>query len=134
GRAATRRSSPPRWATGSSRPSAVRPRPADPTSGPAARGCESPEVITPRAVGVHSGGMDVELAEVRDFLARCAPFDELPGDVLDRLPARLGQRSHRRGTVIIDAGAANDTLHIIRTGAVEVCDPDGALLDARDEG
>ncbi|UVE95690.1 DUF294 nucleotidyltransferase-like domain-containing protein [Dietzia sp. B32] len=78
--------------------------------------------------------MDVELAEVRDFLARCAPFDELPGDVLDRLPARLGQRYHRRGTVIIDAGAANDTLHIIRTGAVEVCDPDGALLDARDEG
>lgn len=78
--------------------------------------------------------MDVELAEVRDFLARCAPFDELPEEVLDRLPARLGQRYHRRGTVILEAGAANDTLHIIRTGAVEVCDPEGALLDARDEG
>lgn len=78
--------------------------------------------------------MDVELAEVRDFLARCAPFDELPGEVLDRLPARLSQRYHRRGTVILEAGDANDTLHIIRTGAVEVCDPGGALLDARDEG
>ncbi|MGI9589176.1 MAG: Crp/Fnr family transcriptional regulator, partial [Dietzia maris] len=78
--------------------------------------------------------MDVELAEVRDFLARCAPFDELPGEVLDRLPARLSQRYHRRGTVILEAGDANDTLHIIRTGAVEVCDPDGVLLDARDEG
>ena len=78
--------------------------------------------------------MDVELAEVRDFLARCAPFDELPADQLDRLPARLGQRYHRRGSVIVEAGAANDTLHIIRSGAVEVCDPDGTLLDARDEG
>ncbi|MCG2991218.1 hypothetical protein KZ294_27065, partial [Escherichia coli] len=78
--------------------------------------------------------MDVELAEVRDFLARCAPFDELPGDQLDRIPARLSQRYHRRGTVILDAGARNDTLHIIRSGAVEVCDPDGVLLDARGEG
>ena len=78
--------------------------------------------------------MDVELAEVRDFLARCAPFDELPEVVLDRLPATLSLRYHRRGTVILEAGAENDTLHIIRTGAVEVSDPDGTLLDARDEG
>lgn len=78
--------------------------------------------------------MDVELAEVRDFLARCAPFDELPGTVLDRLPVRLSQRYHRRGTVILEPGQANDTLHIIRSGAVELCDPDGTLLDTRDEG
>jgi CBS domain-containing protein len=78
--------------------------------------------------------MDVELAEVRDFLARCAPFDELPADQLDRIPARLTQRYYRRGTVIVEAGARNDTLHVIRSGAVEVCDPDGTLLDARDEG
>ncbi|WP_314034171.1 DUF294 nucleotidyltransferase-like domain-containing protein [Dietzia sp. CH92] len=78
--------------------------------------------------------MDVELAEVRDFLARCAPFDALPPEDLDRLPARLTQRYHRRGSVIIEPGAPNDSLHIIRTGAVEVCDPNGALLDARDEG
>ena len=78
--------------------------------------------------------MDVELVEVRDFLARCAPFDDLPASVLDRLPARLTQRYHRRGSVIVDAGQSNDTLHIIRTGAVEVCDPEGTLLDTRDEG
>ncbi|MDV8000506.1 DUF294 nucleotidyltransferase-like domain-containing protein [Rhodococcus sp. IEGM 1408] len=78
--------------------------------------------------------MDVELAEVRDFLARCAPFDELPGPLLDRIPARLTQRYHRRGTVIVEAGGRNDTLHVIRSGAVEVCDPDGTLLEARDEG
>lgn len=90
--------------------------------------------MTPRAVGVHSGDMDVELAEVRQFLARCAPFDELPGELLDHLPPKLSQRYHRRGAVILDAGEANDILHIIRSGAVEVCDPAGALLDARDEG
>lgn len=78
--------------------------------------------------------MDVELIEVRDFLARCAPFDDLPASVLDRLPARLTQRYHRRGSVIIDVGQSNDTLHIIRTGVVEVCDPEGTLLDTRDEG
>lgn len=78
--------------------------------------------------------MDVELAEVRQFLARCAPFDELPGELLDHLPQKLSQRYHRRGAVILDAGEANDILHIIRSGAVEVCDPAGALLDARDEG
>ena len=78
--------------------------------------------------------MHVELAEVRGFIARVAPFDELPGPVLDRLPEKLTQRYHRRGTVIVDAGSPNDTLHIIRSGAVEVCDPDGNLLEARDAG
>lgn len=78
--------------------------------------------------------MEVELVEVREFLARCAPFDELPAAVLDRLPSRLTQRYHRRGSVIVDAGQSNDTLHIIRSGAVEICDPEGTLLDTRDEG
>ena len=93
-----------------------------------------PKKFTPQAVGVHSGGMDAELAEVRDFLADCAPFDELPDEVLDRLPRQLTQRYHRRGTVILEPGEPNDTLHIIRSGGVEVSDPDGALLDARDVG
>ena len=64
--------------------------------------------------------MDVELVEVRDFLARCAPFDELAPSILDRLPARLTQRYHRRGSTIVGAGQPNDTLHIIRSGAVEI--------------
>lgn len=78
--------------------------------------------------------MDVELVEVRDFLARYAPFDVLPPDQLNRLPKHLTQRYHRRGTVIVEVGDQNDQLHVIRTGAVEVCDYDGTLLDSRDEG
>ena len=78
--------------------------------------------------------MDVELVEVRDFLARCAPFEDLPASVLDRLPARLTQRYHRRGSVIVDVGQSNSILHIIRSGAVEICDRDGNLVDTRDVG
>lgn len=78
--------------------------------------------------------MEVELAEVRDFLARCAPFDELSTDRLNRLPSLLTQRYHRRGSVIVEAGEANDQLHVLRSGAVEVCDPGGTLLDTRDVG
>ena len=33
--------------------------------------------------------LDVELAEIRDFLARHAPFDTLPPDVLAELPRRM---------------------------------------------
>lgn len=78
--------------------------------------------------------MDVELTAIRDFLSSCAPFDELPPAPLNRLPGTLSQRYHRRGSVIIEAGTHNDTLHIIRSGAVEVCDRDGTLLEARDRG
>lgn len=78
--------------------------------------------------------MDVELAEVRDFIAGCAPFDDLPEHVLDALPARLTQRYARRGSVVVDSGEPNDRLHLIRTGAVELCAPDGTLLDTRDVG
>src|SRR5699024_11282657 len=35
---------------------------------------------------------------------------------------------------IVEAGAENHRLRLVRSGAVEVCDPDGALLDTRDVG
>ena len=43
--------------------------------------------------------MEVELAEVRDFLAAHPPFDTLPGEVLDDLPSRCTLRYARRGSV-----------------------------------
>ncbi len=90
--------------------------------------------VTPRAVIVDAVGMDVEITEVTDFLSGCVPFDILDRAELTRLVPELSQRYHRRGTVIVEHGAANDTLHLIRSGAVEVCDPDGTLIDARDVG
>ena len=75
------------------------------------------------------GAMEVEVAEVRDFLARHAPFDTLPGEVLARLPRRCTLRYARRGTVVLDPGDPGDGLYLVRSGAVEVRDETGDLVD-----
>ncbi|WP_298889507.1 DUF294 nucleotidyltransferase-like domain-containing protein [uncultured Serinicoccus sp.] len=72
--------------------------------------------------------MDVELAEIRDFLAEHAPFDALPADVLDRLPARCTVSYARRGTVVLRPGDRGDRLYLVRSGAVDITD-DGHLVD-----
>ncbi|MDO5076661.1 DUF294 nucleotidyltransferase-like domain-containing protein [Corynebacterium sp.] len=78
--------------------------------------------------------MSVELDEVRDFLAASAPYAQLPSDVLDRLPAQMTMKYIRRGETIIAAGDTNDYTYIIRSGAVDVLDSEGVLLDRRDAG
>lgn len=72
--------------------------------------------------------MDVELAEIRDFLARYAPFDALPAKTLDQLPARCTLRYARRGTQVLRAGEPGDRLFVVRSGAVDITD-DGQLVD-----
>lgn len=72
--------------------------------------------------------MDVELVEIRDFLARHAPFDALPASALDALPARCAITYARRGTTILRAGEVNDRLFLVRSGAVDITD-DGQLVD-----
>ena len=73
--------------------------------------------------------MDVELSEIRDFLARHAPFDALPPDVLDRVPRQCTLRYARRGTVVLDVGELGEGLHIVRSGAVDVVDEAGGLVE-----
>lgn len=73
--------------------------------------------------------LDVELAEIRDFLAAHAPFDTLPGAVLESLPPRLAVGYHRRGTVVLAEGAVPDELLVVRSGAVELRDRDGELVE-----
>lgn len=73
--------------------------------------------------------MEAELAEVRDFLARHAPFDRLPGEVLAALPRRCTLRYERRGSVVLDVGDRGDGLYVVRSGAVEVRDETGELVD-----
>ena len=72
--------------------------------------------------------MDVELAEIRDFLAEHPPFDALPADVLDRLPARCTVSYARRGTVVLRPGDRGDRLYLVRSGAVDITD-EGHLVD-----
>lgn len=73
--------------------------------------------------------MDVELSEVRDFLAQHAPFDKLPAHVLDEIPRRCAVRYARRGTVVLDFGQQGTGLYVVRSGAVDVVDETGGLLE-----
>lgn len=78
--------------------------------------------------------MEIELAEVRDFLARHAPFDTLPDDLLQDLPRRLTVRYLRRGSVFPPEGAAPGQLYIVRSGAIELRDEQDRLREKLGEG
>lgn len=78
--------------------------------------------------------LDVELSEMRDFLARLEPFDVLPDSVLDSLPAQLSVEYFRRGTRLIARGRDNHQLFLLRSGAAEVHDAQGSLVDRGGEG
>lgn len=73
--------------------------------------------------------MEVELAEVRDFMAQHAPFDILPSEVLDAVPRDCTLRYARRGTVVLDRGQNGDGLYLVRSGSVEVVDEAGGLIE-----
>ena len=74
-------------------------------------------------------GMDVELSEVRDFLAQHAPYDILPAAVIDQIPRQCVLRYARRGTVVLEVGEPGDGLYVVRSGAVDVVDEAGGLVE-----
>jgi CBS domain-containing protein len=78
--------------------------------------------------------MDVELTEVRAFLARHEPFSSLPAEVLDGLPSQLTMRYYRRGSVLCALGEQTQHLFILRSGAVELHDDQGVLYERCGEG
>ena len=68
----------------------------------ATRGARTePGVCRVVALGCQDGVMalDVELSEIRDFLAQHPPFDALPAPVLGALPARLTAVSYTHLTL-----------------------------------
>ncbi len=78
--------------------------------------------------------MDVELAEVRDFLAAHHPYSQLTEPVLRELPKRLVAKYYRRGAHLIELGQHNDFLHIVRSGGVHIIDAHGVLADTAEPG
>jgi CBS domain-containing protein len=80
--------------------------------------------------------MDVELIEIRDFLATHPPFDLLSAAALDRLPRRLKVQYFRRGTAFPPepGEGIEPSLYILRRGAVELRDAAGDLLGKLAEG
>jgi CBS domain-containing protein len=75
-----------------------------------------------------------ELRDVRDFVARHAPFASLPADALDDLPRRLSVRYLRRGSPFPPADAGAASFLVIRKGAVELRDDAGNLVEKLAEG
>jgi CBS domain-containing protein len=78
--------------------------------------------------------MEIELLEIRDFLAQHTPFGLLPSDLLNPLPKALIVRYLRRGSVFPPADSDPHSLIIIRTGAVELRDAQGRLDEKLSEG
>lgn len=76
----------------------------------------------------------VEVEEVLRFLAQYEPFSRLPADALSSLTAGIEIHYARKGEVLIHWGEVNDAMGVIRSGAVDVMDEDGILLDRRDVG
>ncbi len=78
--------------------------------------------------------MDIELIEIREFLARHPPFDHLPAEALDRIPRDLSVRYLRRGTPFPPPDADGEYLYIVRKGAIELRNPSEELVDQIGEG
>jgi len=78
--------------------------------------------------------VSVEVAAIREFLAGCPPFDELPAEMLGRAASKVQIAYYRAG----DPGAVLDysspRLYVVRTGAFEVRDSEGQLLDRVEPG
>jgi CBS domain-containing protein len=64
--------------------------------------------------------MEVELKQVRDFLAGYPPFDELPSEVLDGLPRSLSIRYLRRGRAFPPEDADESYVYVVRQGSLEL--------------
>jgi CBS domain-containing protein len=79
-------------------------------------------------------GASAEVVEVRDFLAAHAPFDELPQAELSRVVGEIRIEYFRRGTPFIARGADNHHLFVLRSGAADVRDQDGELVERCDAG
>ncbi|AZA11295.1 putative nucleotidyltransferase substrate binding domain-containing protein [Corynebacterium gerontici] len=78
--------------------------------------------------------MNVELVEVQHFLQEHAPFAQLDPKLLANLPPNSTMRYFRAGETILDIGEPNEHCFVIRSGAVDVLDEQGVLLDRRDAG
>lgn len=78
--------------------------------------------------------MEIELLEIRDFLAQHPPFSYLDADQLDALPARLTIRYLRAGESLPDELDGTSAIAVVRKGAIELRSPMGVLMARLGEG
>ncbi|APX92155.1 cyclic nucleotide-binding protein [Halomonas sp. 1513] len=78
--------------------------------------------------------MDIELLEIREQLARFAPFDGLSDAHLDSVAGRIEVGYFKAGSDILQLGDSIEDLHYIRSGAVEIFWRNGELYNRLSEG
>ncbi len=78
--------------------------------------------------------MEIELAEIRNFIAKQSPFDLLSKTELDNLPKACSIRYFRRGQAITETGSGETVFFLVRTGAIEIRDAQDQLVDKLAEG
>ena len=78
--------------------------------------------------------MSNPLADVESFLEQMPPFDLLEAQLRRRAAASIEAVYRRKGTVLLEIGELNNTLYIIRRGAVDAHDENGNLVDRYGEG
>ena len=64
--------------------------------------------------------MEVELQEIRDFLAEVPPFDLLSEEALNSLVRKIGIRYIRRGSALPVDTESPSSLFVIRQGSVSL--------------
>lgn len=78
--------------------------------------------------------MEIELVEIRDFLAQRPPFDSLTEDRLNELPDKLQIRYLRRDSQFPPEDIDGDYFYIVRSGAIVLLDDKQQLLEKLAEG
>ena len=78
--------------------------------------------------------MDTEALEVRQHLARFAPFDTLPDGLLDQVAENVDVAYFKAGTDILQREQEISDLYYIRSGAIEIYRRNGALHNRLEEG
>lgn len=78
--------------------------------------------------------MEIELVEIRNFLAQRPPFDSLSEERLNELPEALQIRYLRRGHSFPPGDIEGDYLYVVRSGAIALLDNDNQLLEKLGEG
>ena len=78
--------------------------------------------------------MEVELQEIRDFLADVPPFDLLSEEALNSLVRKIGIRYIRRDSALPADKETPSALFVIRQGSVSLYTEDNDLYGMLTEG
>ncbi len=78
--------------------------------------------------------MEIEQLEIREYLGTCSPLDELTSECLDYIAKTLEVTYLRRGKALLTPGDENQSLYLIRTGALELYDTEGNIAAQLSEG